>query len=382
MKVAFVYRTQALGVEGVHIRGIADSLVKMGHEVRFFGPAMNSEVAKASGSRGGLLRRMVGGLMARMPEFVFELAEIAYSVPATLKLLLAHRRYRFEAIYERYAIFGFAGVLAARILRVPIILEINYTALSPLVRERSRLLKPLAVAFDRFIFKRATAMAAVSSRLRQQLIEDFHVPAERVVVVPNAADPDAFTPQPKSDPSQPFTIGFVGSFFPWHGVDLLVEAVGRLAAEGSRLRVLLVGDGPQRPEIERQVKALGLEGQVAFLGRVKHDRLPDVIRDFDVGVMPDSNDYGSPMKIFEYMALGKPTIAPDYGPLLDAFRNGVHGFHFSRGNVVALTAALKQAIDDRDLIARMGLAAREHVVSDRNWMNNTIISLRAAGLHS
>lgn len=378
MQIVYLYRTRATGVEAVHIMGIVDSLRERGHEVELVGPPMTSEVG--SGAKPSLLGRMASRVAGAMPELVFELLEFVYSFPTILKMLWLRRRLRYSAVYERYAIFGIAGAAIAALTRVPLVLEVNYTSLSPLVRKRSRLLRPFARLLDRWIFRRATAIAAVSSYLRDELVREFGVAPERVLVVPNAADPRIFVPLPRLDDSGDFTIGFVGSFFPWHGIDTLVRAVGKLREAGEPFRVDLVGDGPQRASIEALVDQLGLRDTVVFHGRVDHSRLPEVIRNFDVGVMPDSNEYGSPMKIFEYMAMAKPVVVPDYGPLRDAVEDGVQGFIFERGSADALAACLRRASSDRARLKTMGNAARASIERDRNWMNNTVISMRAAGI--
>jgi glycosyltransferase involved in cell wall biosynthesis len=381
MKIAFVYRTRASGVEAVHIRGIADALVRIGHEVSYFGPVMSPEQTASTAGRQTRLASCLQGLAAAMPEIVFELLELLYALPAVSALVKRRHSFRYNLIYERYAIFGFAGTLAARIFRVPVILEINYTSLSPLVRKRSSLLRPLARAIDRWTFRRATALIAVSSWLRDELIREFDISTDRIVVLPNAADPDLFRVQPKTGRSMRFTVGFVGAFFPWHGVDLLVRAVASLKARGLDVEVHLIGDGPEKANIARLVAELGLNDAFVFFGRVRHNDLPEYIREFDVGVMPDSNVYGSPMKIFEYLALGRPVIAPDYSPILDAYEDGKQGYIFRRHDHLALAECIARAMASPAQLATMGVAARELVVRERNWMNNTVMSLRAAGIH-
>ncbi|HID72588.1 TPA: glycosyltransferase, partial [Candidatus Micrarchaeota archaeon] len=110
--------------------------------------------------------------------------------------------------------------------------------------------------------------------------------------------------------------------------------------------------------------------RVLYAGRVAHDELAPCVATFTVGVMPDSNEYGSPMKIFEYMAAGKPVIGPDYGPLLDVIEEGKQGFIFSRGQVESLAQCLRQVLCDEELANSMGRNARDYVIKERNWINN------------
>ena len=157
-------------------------------------------------------------------------------------------------------------------------------------------------------------------------------------------------------------IGFVGGFYPWHGLPLLVEAFARLVDRFDDLLLLLIGDGPERTTVERLVAERGLTDRVILTGKVDHEGLPAHLAAFHVGVMPDSNAYGSPMKIFEYMAMARPVVVPDYAPLLDAVTDGVEGRVFRRGDVDSLTEALAGILADDETHRRMGAAARAAVV--------------------
>jgi glycosyltransferase involved in cell wall biosynthesis len=259
---------------------------------------------------------------------------------------------------------------------VPLILEVNYTASTPLYRRRSRLLLPLARAAERFVFRRAYLVAAVSSVLSRRVAE-AGVPAERIVTLPNAADPERFRPELSGlgvraryglDGAR--VIGFTGAFFPWHGVRLLIDALPGLLREVPDAAVLLVGEGPERPDLEERVRKAGLEKRVRFTGWVGHEELPAHVAAFDVAVMPDSNEYGSPMKIYEYMAMGKPVVAPRLGPLQDGVRDGETGILFERLDASALEAALSSLLRDEARRLRMGTRAREHVLESHTWLRN------------
>jgi glycosyltransferase involved in cell wall biosynthesis len=305
---------------------------------------------------------------------LFELLEMAYSLKATLEGLRRFPAGSIDGIYERYAIFGFAGALMARWRRVPWVLEVNYTCESPLVRPRSRLFKPLARWVDRRLFRAANHIFAVSSFLKRQLVEDFGVDERRISITPNAADPAVFDPAAvgtlgDSLPDGPI-IGFVGGFYPWHGVDLLLEAFLRIVERHPQARLLLIGDGPMRKDLQQRVSQLGLSEQVLMPGKVAHSELAPYVNRFDIGVMPDSNLYGSPMKIFEYMAMAVPVVVPDYDPLTDVVDDGVQGRIFKRHDVADLSRCLDQLLGDAQARLRMGARARQAIVDTHNWMNN------------
>jgi glycosyltransferase involved in cell wall biosynthesis len=212
--------------------------------------------------------------------------------------------------------------------------------------------------------------------LRDQVVARGIAP-ERIIVMPNAADPERF----RADVSgaavrerlglrDARVVGFSGAFYPWHGVALILDALPRLLERVPNAALLLIGEGPERATLEARAKREGLGDRIRFCGWVTHDELPAHLAAFDVAVMPDSNEYGSPMKIYEYMAMGKPVVAPRLGPLADGIVDGTTGLLFARGNVGALGDALARllAIDaDR---AAMGRAAAEHVRRNHTWDRN------------
>ena len=377
MNILYLHRTQAKGVEGVHIGEIVKCWRRLGHHVDLLSPVRDqigdAQLASAP-AKSWLTQRLFRLISEKLPEFLFELAELGYNL-ITLSLARRLDKSKVDFIFERYAIFAISGAFLAKRWCRPFVVEVNYTSCSSLVRERSRLLKPLAKRLDRYIFTRATGLVAVSSYLKQHLIFEYGVAPERIVVLPNAADPEVFDMAKVNPPAtlanfQGKIIGFVGGFYPWHGIDLLLQAFQLMAKRVPEARLLLIGDGPMLPAIRAQSVAMGLDERVILAGRVAHTDLPGYISLFHVGVMPDSNEYGSPMKIFEYMALGKPVVVPDYGPLLDAVVDGQEGRIFPAKNVQQMAECLTMLLTDNAAHARMSAEARKKILSKHNWLSN------------
>jgi sugar transferase (PEP-CTERM/EpsH1 system associated) len=137
----------------------------------------------------------------------------------------------------------------------------------------------------------------------------------------------------------------------------------------------LIGDGPVKNDIQRKAKGLNIEEKVIFIGRVEPQYMPEYISLFDIAVMPDSNNYGSPMKIFEYMAMGKPVVAPRLGPLEDGIEDGKQGILFTQHNREELGAALKRLCLDDNLRLKMGDAARKNILDNHTWIKNAEVTL-------
>jgi glycosyltransferase involved in cell wall biosynthesis len=372
MNILYHHRTQETGVEGVHIREIVNALKILGHRVDIISPHGINQEAKSNKSKVGFFRVLSGFL----PEILFELMEILYNVVSykELKILLKSKNYDF--IYERYAIFNWTGVKAAKKFGVPIILEVNYTSYTSLYRRRTKILEPLAHFLDKKIFEKADGIVVVSTYLKRHLT-GLGVDERKIIVLTNAADISKFNfnincnrIKEKYKLNGRKVIGFVGGFYPWHGLDILTESFMEVKNQLKEVCLFLIGDGPLKNEIEGKIKESGLERDVQFAGTIDHTDLPDYIAAFDIAVMPDSNEYGSPMKIYEYMAMGKPVIAPRLGPLEDGIDDGKEGILFEQHNGNELTKAMMKVLTNDGLCKEMGRNGANRVCLRHTWGKN------------
>lgn len=376
MKIIYHHRTQFKGVEKTHIEGMVKSLISLNHQVDIVSPTTNSNGNSDKRERTFLanIYSLIGKFM---PEIFFELCEICYNFVAYKKIKGLILKEKYHLIYERYAIFNWASVSLAKRYNIPIILEVNYTSFTPLYRKRSKLFLPFAHWVDKKIFKSVDGLLPVSTYLKKHLI-DLGVDENKIVVLPNAADPNKFKimQQGSSELKTKINvngnkiIGFVGGFYPWHGLDFLIDCFARLKKEIPDVCLLLIGDGPVKAELIKKVANLGLKKDVLFVGSVKHDDLANYIDLFDLAVVPDSNEYGSPMKIYEYMAMGKPVVAPRLGPLEDGIESGKEGILFTQKSSDEFLSALRTIILDESLRKKMNNAARNKIRRKHNWLHN------------
>jgi glycosyltransferase involved in cell wall biosynthesis len=377
MRILYLHRTQGQGVEGVHIRGMVDAMREAGHEVVILGPPGTAPY----GPSPEVVTRGLSARFARYaPELLFEFAEMAYDKRLKTRLTGLGSTYSPDLLYERFAFNARAGVDFARRRGIPAILEINYTSGDPLVRKRSGLLAPISRRSETRNFLGATLLATVSSRLMEQALKRG-APRDHVVLTPNAVSRDWWEEAenieakalPPSFGDEP-VVGFVGGFYPWHGVDRLVEAFRRCREVGLPGSMVLVGDGPERPRIEAQIASSGLGRSVLLTGEVEHGTLPAWIAAMDICVMPHSNDYGSPMKIFEYMGMGRAVLAPDLPPLRDVIADGVNGRLFSSiqhpDPVTPLQEGLAELLADHTLRSGLAAAGRASVGERHTWREN------------
>ena len=367
MRILYSHRIQSRDGQGVHLDSLVAALRAAGHEVRVVGPAAYDQAELGGESRLVVLVRRL------LPRFAVELLELAYSLPAFLKLDRAAREFVPDALYERYNLFHLAGAMVARRRKLPFLVEVN----APLAEERARFgglaLERLARWSERFVWRRADRVLPVTAVLGGH-VAAAGVPAERIVVVPNGIDladfPETLAARQSGAEAGELVLGFVGFVRDWHGLDAVVRGIA--AWDGPvRLRLRVVGEGPARPGLERLAAELGIAERVEFTGLAKREAIPGLVAGFDVALQPAAVPYASPLKVFEYMAAGRAIVAPDQPNIREVLEDGRTAILFDVKQPDGLWQAIRRLAADPDLRARLGRAARAEVIGrERTWAGN------------
>jgi glycosyltransferase involved in cell wall biosynthesis len=365
-------------VEGVHIRGIADALKAEGIHVDIIslpGADPYSTPAAMSPTRQAtpVLR-----LISRLPQPLFELAEVAYNLVAGFRIWRYLQRNRDVGfIYERYSLFMFSTVLIARWFHKPIYLEINDSAVVERVRPLS--FKRIATWIERWVLTRADGLVFVSTRFRDRVQAGIGRLAPSIIT-PNAANISMFTiPAERREAARrelgcvdSIVCGYLGAFVPWHAIDQFVYAIADRLAERPELRLLLIGDGATFDAVAGFVSKAGLQERIILSGRVPHSRVPNLLAAMDVAILPNAGDYTSPVKLFEFMAGGIPPVAPDLDPIKEVLEEGRTGWLFRAHDMQAAVDTLLEKTRDPAALRRVGVAARDYVAKHRQWRNNVL----------
>lgn len=375
-KVLYHHRTQGKAVEGVHIRGITDALRAEGVVVDIISLPGADPYASPKAMSPTRQARPWMKLVTRLPEPLFEVAELAYNLVAGWRVLAWLRRNPdVDFIYERYSLFMCAPVLLARLRRVPMILEVNDSA--TVERVRPLFFRKLAIAIEGLVFRKASGLVFVSGTFRDRA-RAAHPGMAPAIVTPNAANVDTFKPDPERRAATRARLGldghvvcgYLGAFVPWHAIDAFVHRIATRLADAPHLKLLLVGDGATYPALRDFVDARGLSRQVLMTGRVPHDQVPGLLAAMDMAILPSAGDYTSPVKLFEFMACAIPPVAPDFAPIREVVDEDATGWMFPAGNLDAACDSVLARSRDPAALARVGAEARRYIAAHRQWRNN------------
>lgn len=226
----------------------------------------------------------------------------------------------------------------------------------------------------------ADAIVTLSETMRQEILSRGGIAPESVVVVPNGVDVDRFVPGPRDKAlaasldiaDDETVVGYVSGLMAYEGIDYLILAVALLRDRGRRVRLLIVGDGEARADLEATARAVGLgDGTVIFTGRVPHRDILRYYRTIDVFVVPRTNDRVSrlvtPLKPFEAMAMEKALVVSRVGALLEIVPDERTGRSFTPEDATSLADTIDPLLDDPDLRHALGAAARAWVREHRTW---------------
>jgi len=367
--------------QAMHIRSMVEALKSDGHDVTIVSPpgvdplksaGMMPFMRKADQAHG--LQRVWKYISCECPQLVFEVFELLYNLFLPFRLLPVLWRQPDAVLYERHAYFMFMGVLLGKWLKRPVVLELN--ELAGFTRARGLIMERIARRIDAWTFSRANHILCVSGVLAAEAAERG-ARSETIHILPNAIDANRFR---STGPRQSLrarlglegsiVIGHVGLFYRWDRLDVLIKAARSIRDRHPEIKVLLVGDGPEMENLRQTAFRLGMEREVMLSGPVPRDDVPAYIDAMDICVLPDSNAFGSPIALFEFMAMGKPCVVPDLGPMRDVIEDNATGIMFSHGDYAAFEKALLTFIEDSALRVQIGARAKDAVFRRHTWAAN------------
>lgn len=379
MHILYLSADRGIPVRGhkgaaVHVRALTDALVTAGHRVTVFtprpgpvdGPTSCAEVIACP------LPAMTGDDADRQAQ-----AYPSVLVAAALAWLADNP---CDAIYERYSLWSDAGARLRAATGLPLVLEVNAPLRAEAARHRRLGDDAIAARIEAAQLAAADQVAVVSQPLAHYVTAHGADPA-RVHVLPNAVDPQHFHPAVRGGDVRAryglhgrTVVGFAGRMRPWHDGPTLLRAFQRLHATDLAYHLLLVGE--MAPELLAAIEAAGLASAVTCTGPVPHREVPEHLAAMDVAVSSHAaaeageTFYFSPLKLFEYLACGVPTVAADVGQPGELIRPGHNGYLYPPGDDAALAAAIQALVADPAHARTVAWNGAALVLHEHTWAQN------------
>lgn len=372
MKILYHHRTRGDGAEGVHINEMIGAFRELGHDVSIAAPR---GATKASGLAASQPSRPPSGFKV----FLKQTAEIVYNIVDYFRVRSALKKAQPDFIYERYSSYDFAGVMAAKHSKIPIIVEVNVTYAGRFGARFPIIYRGLLKRAESYVLCNADGIVVVSEALKECVL-DVRENAATTIVTPNAInlaeikriDHQGLRIQKRAQLGldDKIVIGFVGSLRKWHGIDFFADAMAAIVAQSPDAYFLIVGSGEYEATLREKIRDAELEKFVNLVGPLPHDQVYSYVAAMDIGVMPDSNEFGSPMKILEYQAMECVAVGPDLGPIREIIRDGETGRIFKRRDASEFTSVLVSLCHDAQGRRAMGKRGRDYVLAERTWTRN------------
>ncbi len=291
-------------------------------------------------------------------------------------------------VYQRYSLNNYAGIRIARRYGVPFVLEYNGSEIW-MGRHWGRALKHEAISrrIEQLNLAAADLIVVVSRAMREEVVARG-IAANSILVNPNGVDAERYRPdldthavRQRYGLGDRIVVGFIGTFGPWHGAEVLAKAFVALLARdprrAARVRLLMIGDGARMPEVRRILRDGGVFDATAFTGLVPQEHGASHLAACDVLVSPHVPNpdgtpfFGSPTKLFEYMATARGIVASDLEQIGEVLEHGRTAWLVAPGDAAALADGIGRLVDDAALRGKLGDAARREVLTRYTWREHT-----------
>ncbi|ACB52148.1 glycosyl transferase, group 1 [Crocosphaera subtropica ATCC 51142] len=366
MRIAYVCADSGIPIFGqkgcsIHVQEIIRGFLKQDHQVHLLSPRFGDDISDD-------LQTIKLHELLPIPKVAQGLREkIALSMNSEIEAALDYAE-PFDLVYERYSLWSYGGMEYARKKGIPGILEVN----SPLILEQQKhrslvhFQEAKTVAIK--VFNAATSIIAVSDEVKNYVSQYVNNP-DKIKVIPNGVNAERFHPK-KITPHAYFTVGFVGSLKPWHGLPILLDAFEQFHHQYPQSRLLIIGKGPESDRLQTEINQKNLNSVVQLTGPVPPYAIPFLLEQIDVAVAPYpplDKFYFSPLKVYEYMAAGLPVVASNIGQIRDVIKHGNNGLLCPPGDSNALSEAFIRLMRSPQLRHQLGTSARQTILDHYTW---------------
>jgi len=359
-----------VGGSVAHTMGVIEGFKRLGYNAQMI---FSGNISALKGQENTTFVKK-DSLLRNVPE----ISNIVFSEKVYEEIL--ERRDGFEFLYQRYSLDDYTGALLSKKLNLPFILEYNGSDVwvakhwgTPLLFEKS------AEKIEIANLKAADLIVVVSKPLRDELLRRG-IESGKILVNPNGVDEMKYCPEIDGKPTRDryhlgnkTVIGFIGTFGRWHGAEVLAKAVKDVITEKKEVHFLFIGDGIMLPEVKDIIEKDDMSEYVTYTGLIEQESAPQYLAACDILVSPHvltpdgSPFFGSPTKLFEYMAMGKAIVASDLDQIGEVLEHGKTAWMVRPGDVVDLAGGIVVLAGSEKLRTELGRNARKEVVEKYTW---------------
>jgi glycosyltransferase involved in cell wall biosynthesis len=349
-----------------HVMGVMRAFESLGWEVR---PFIVGDRVPADWIRSGSEQKLRRGMPSRLAADLLRVGMGYWNARHAVRELgqvdwVYERLGAFQQLWRTFKQRGISWILETN---APLFYEAKN-------ERQSMVLSALARRMELRAYRECDVLVCVSRELKEIVTAEARISPDKAVVMPNGVDTTRFDPvkvRKKRFFDLP-TLGFVGNLYDWQGLDLLLAGLAELRLESVDFALAVVGDGPMREEWEGIARGLNLGDRVKFTGRVAWEKVPRYINGFDLGYSGQvplgiGKMYHSPLKLYEYLAMGKPVVASAYDDARRTARRGETGYLFEPRSKESLKNALRRAYTEQQAWPQLGQKARETAVKEHSW---------------
>jgi glycosyltransferase involved in cell wall biosynthesis len=354
-----------------HITEIANRLSANGHLISLCVPKLDRKTSGLTMKSNVILRLI--------PTIPFRIVRpLSYFVISFFYLPYLYFRLKPDIVYIRDIKFTILPVLLSRLNNVPCILEVNGLLDEALnVRRVSAWTFWILNTFHRWNIRNAGHIVTVTNGIRKEILLRYGISNEKISIINNGVDLTQFSPMDKklaikkTGLSQAYKyIGFIGGLFPWHGLDQLIEAAPHVLKNEPRARFVIVGAGLMEQRLKKMLSFRNLQRKFIFTGSVPFHMVPSYINAFDVCIVffkKVRKDPGDPIKLYEYLACGRPVVASDVPGYGDIVKSANAGISVNSSDPIVTAEAILKLLRDNDKANDMGKRGLQKAQESFSW---------------
>ena len=357
-----------------HVKGMVGAFESMGYRTVYIGDSRVDELPPSVHQEIVLPMRIV--------DVFDEFQLVVYNFQLLVRTLKWIQLYKPVMVYQRHGVLNIAGGLIAKKAGIPFVLEANASEVWAKLHWSRLLMKNLAIRCESTALRMADRVAVISTGVREQLVP-YKLPEAKILLNPNGVDPMEFDPtidgarvRSRYTAGTDIVVGFIGTFTKWHGVEILFQAAEIVLQRTKEIVFLLIGDGELRSTLQERAELRGLAQRMNFTGLIPHSEASGYLAACDILVSPHlgfegtEKFFGSPTKLFEYMAMGKAIVASNLEQIGEIIEDGKTGLHCRPGDPDDLVEKILMLATDKNLRENLGTNARAEVEKNYTWAKN------------